>query len=500
MRTRIKQYTIFLGILGTIFLLANPVLSMSQEKYGCAYSICTKKPLESSKDRYCIFHASAEDKEEREFKEALKNYIENIKAKDLDYNFMGFIFKGDIYFEVTLFKNADFREAQFQRRTDFGSAEFQGDTRFWQTEFQKNADFREAQFQGHTDFGSAEFQQGADFRGVDFKEADFSGAKFQRDASFELAEFQGHTDFGSAEFQGDICFHLAEFQGHTDFGSAEFQQGADFRGVDFKEADFSGAKFQRDASFELAEFQGHTYFGSAEFQQGADFEGAVFRGGAHISPKFIKGEVSFVNATLENISLTPLNLDKNARIDFTGARLRNTKITREDIEGHIIQEQEKDLSGVKEIYLLLKNNFHTLGRYDDESWAFKKEKDMERKRYFHAESFPKPRWLLSWLWNLLHGYGEKPGRVVIFAGIIIVFCAFIFMIFGITTPQQVKSVPWRHFLNCLYFSTVTFTTLGYGDFRPRKGRSRLVAGIEAFIGAFMMALFVYTFARRIGGR
>ncbi|GAI81392.1 unnamed protein product, partial [marine sediment metagenome] len=54
--------------------------------------------------------------------------------------------------------------------------------------------------------------------------------------------------------------------------------------------------------------------------------------------------------------------------------------------------------------------------------------------------------------------------------------------------------------DCIYFSTITFTTLGYGDFRPLEGWGRILAGSEAFIGAFMMALFVYTFARRTGGR
>ena len=56
------------------------------------------------------------------------------------------------------------------------------------------------------------------------------------------------------------------------------------------------------------------------------------------------------------------------------------------------------------------------------------------------------------------------------------------------------------FLNCLYFSVVTFTTLGYGDFQPAVGLSRFVVSLEAIIGAITMALFVYTFARRTGGR
>ena len=56
------------------------------------------------------------------------------------------------------------------------------------------------------------------------------------------------------------------------------------------------------------------------------------------------------------------------------------------------------------------------------------------------------------------------------------------------------------FLNCLYFSVVTFTTLGYGDFQPVVGLSRFFVSIEAIIGAFTMALFAYTLGRKTGGR
>ena len=52
------------------------------------------------------------------------------------------------------------------------------------------------------------------------------------------------------------------------------------------------------------------------------------------------------------------------------------------IENHILQEKMKQFSKAKEIYLLLKNKFHSIGQYDDESWAFQKEKDMERKSYY----------------------------------------------------------------------------------------------------------------------
>jgi voltage-gated potassium channel Kch len=47
--------------------------------------------------------------------------------------------------------------------------------------------------------------------------------------------------------------------------------------------------------------------------------------------------------------------------------------------------------------------------------------------------------------------------------------------------------------DCLYFSVVTFTTLGYGDFIPPP-ELRLVAAAEAFAGYLSLALVIAVFA------
>ena len=48
----------------------------------------------------------------------------------------------------------------------------------------------------------------------------------------------------------------------------------------------------------------------------------------------------------------------------------------------------------------------------------------------------------------------------------------------------------------MYFSVVTFTTLGYGDLVP-VGPSRVIAAIEAFVGSFTLALFVVVFVKKM---
>jgi hypothetical protein len=235
----------------------------------------------------------------------------------------------------------------------------------------------------------------------------------------------------------------------------------------------------------------------ATFEEDADFGNAIFSTGNKLNLK-VKGSgiISFEHTFLENIFLD-LDLDNGVLIDFTDSLLGNTKAQKKQTENHILQEKRKEFSQAREVYLLLKNNFHSIGRYDDESWAFKKEKDMERKSYFHFKS------LLKWLWscflNGLFGYGEQLDKVIISAIIIILIFTFLFMILGITNTS-IGVFTLKNFKDCIVFSFITFTTLRYGDLRPLEGWSRIFAGTEAFIGAFMIALLVYAFIRKARGR
>ena len=53
--------------------------------------------------------------------------------------------------------------------------------------------------------------------------------------------------------------------------------------------------------------------------------------------------------------------------------------------------------------------------------------------------------------------------------------------------------------NALYFSIVTFTTLGYGDITP-TAEFRLLAASEALVGVMLTGLFLFCLARRAFGR
>ena len=435
-------------------------ISLNKEtvkKNICPIKDCGRPIHKESK--YCIFHAGEKEKTEKEFIDALKKYIQETK-EDKIYNFRDFIFIGDIDFRNNLNIN-------YFKCVDFRNVVFKGGANFKNTIFEEDAVFKGATFKGVTTFESAIFKGGTLF----------DGATFYEDTNFWMVTFKEHVSFKGTTFKGDANFGVTTFE---------------------RFVMFMYTTFKRDTKFDSAIFQGRTFFVEATFEGNVSFDLATLPSGKKLNIKAKKkGIISFIYTKLENIFLD-LNLDEGVLIDFSNTLLRNTQIKKDQIEKHILQEKKKEFSEAQQVYILLKNNFHSIGKYNEESWAFKKEKDMERKSYFHFKSLHK--WLWSCFLNGIFGYGMQPSKVIISAILIITLFAFLFMNPGISNVVGIEEITSNNFFDCLYFSTITFTTLGYGDFRPLEGWGRILAGSEAFIGAFMMALFVYTFARRTGGR
>lgn len=100
------------------------------------------------------------------------------------------------------------------------------------------------------------------------------------------------------------------------------------------------------------------------------------------------------------------------------------------------------------------------------------------------------------IFRVISAYGESPLRVSATALIVILLCAAVYQYTGIMSNELQELT--HSFTTNLYFSIVTFTTLGYGDFSPPQGVARFVATIEAILGLFLMSLFLVTLVRRFG--
>ena len=99
--------------------------------------------------------------------------------------------------------------------------------------------------------------------------------------------------------------------------------------------------------------------------------------------------------------------------------------------------------------------------------------------------------LLSYLSGFTFGYGEKPLRVFTTSALVIFIYSIVF--------AHLNALSESGFRSALYFSLVTFTTLGYGDIVPNP-QFRLIAASEAILGLLLVGLFLFTLARRGTGR
>lgn len=156
---------------------------------------------------------------------------------------------------------------------------------------------------------------------------------------------------------------------------------------------------------------------------------------------------------------------------------------------------ETNILGAHESYRSVKHYFYSNGLYDAGSWAAYRQLTMERKHFFQKRD---PRYIPSFLMDLLSGYTEKPHRVIISSILIIAFFGVLYYLFSVPVYfLQNGGSGKAGFWDSLYFSFITFTTVGYGDFTPKPVIwFRLLACAEAFSGPFMAGLYIFTLTRR----
>ncbi|SEC56961.1 ion channel [Pseudomonas anguilliseptica] len=196
-------------------------------------------------------------------------------------------------------------------------------------------------------------------------------------------------------------------------------------------------------------------------------------------------------------------------VQLDGARLDNViwdRRLRQERQGSAHQRlgdteaARRCFEEAEETYRNLRLHLEKAGLFEQAGIFFHREMVMRRRQL--------PRYggrrLLSWLVDLFSGYGEKPLNVVLFSIALIVFCGLLYFLVGVQHTGQTLGLAlergWLANLDdlgdCLYFSVVTFTTLGYGDITPH-GLARPIAAFEAFAGSFTMALFVVVFVKKM---
>ena len=161
----------------------------------------------------------------------------------------------------------------------------------------------------------------------------------------------------------------------------------------------------------------------------------------------------------------------------------------------------------------MKENFRVNGQYEDEDLAYIEFKRCEaianlnddKSKSLLNKVFAYPKFYFQkYIFDFIGRYGTAPTRVLINAVITVFVFGIIYYIstaylpfFGTiesTLPQNLNH--FQEFWNSIYYSAITFFTIGYGDYFPH-GSLKFVAAFEGFSGVFLMSYFTVAFVRKI---
>lgn len=104
--------------------------------------------------------------------------------------------------------------------------------------------------------------------------------------------------------------------------------------------------------------------------------------------------------------------------------------------------------------------------------------------------------IFSWLYHWYCGYGERPLRALLISIFFIFTYSLIFYcckLIDYAKSSETNSIGW---FQSLYFSIVTFTTLGFGDIIPTHGIGQIVVAFEVILGYLLLGTLVAILIRK----
>ncbi len=214
-------------------------------------------------------------------------------------------------------------------------------------------------------------------------------------------------------------------------------------------------------------------------------------------------KANFKNANLHCANLKDCNL---LGTNFEGAKLENVQWDREIIQERAakketsLENQIDYYQQAEEIYRNLRRIAEYDGLFETAGYFFQKEMQMRRMK-MPMYSFKR---IFSKVVDFSCGYGERPLKIISLSILVIILFSVVFSFTGIYYEDKIQAISFDNsltqnllvFANSLYFSVVTFTTLGYGDILP-IGITKLFAAIEAILGGFILAIFVIVFVKKM---
>jgi uncharacterized protein YjbI with pentapeptide repeats len=477
---------------------------------------------------------------------------------DGDADFSGVTFGGEADFdEIVVEKDVSFENADFQTDAAFRGAAFKGgarslhdDARFVDAVFRGNANFRDAELR-YINFDGAIFERQAMFEETWYgTDGDFTNVLFEGEADFDEARFTEGVDFSESRFKQPAVFRGAEFRG----GAQHFEENATFEGVQFDDdADFDNAMFT-SANFTNTRFGGIIDFTGAAFSDEiafmaesintdtyVDFTDTSLREGRITQPEGRRVRYDLTDASLGDIVFDVVD-DGESRHDlldyvrfcntqfneFDGYEFNFSRYTeyldRNSWELHRFDENTAEYEYAREMtpeateitYLKAKIAASAAGyikaagefRVNRQRYARQKHLAIARDSSVNTRSRIKnvSRALENYFLGITCGHGMRFNRIAVVFLLTPMIPSFFYAFGGpafrtsagqivslsqLTTPEGLSLL-----YKFVYFSYMTFLTVGYGGVSPQGALAQLLAGVEVYLSVILGGLVLYALVKR----
>lgn len=324
----------------------------------------------------------------------------------------------------------------------------------------------------------------AHLEGGELMNANFVGA------FFEGAQLQG-ADFRNCNLE------VAHLNGAN-------LEGADLAGANFNRAYLLGA-FLNDANLDGANLEGasltlgrleraklrNAHLNGIELQ-GADLVDADLDG-AHLQGSNLNGAYLF-RANLSNANLEGACLVK---AHVQGANFRNANLECANVTGIDYNIKKKS---IKKYFSFKIDETKFLGcRVSTSYGSARFRRDAQDQDFLEELRLTKKGNIIYWIWLITCDCGRSFSRWSSWcAGFIILF-AFIYLFFPSEGAFKHVGHLWDIW-TCLYYSIVTFTTLGYGDISPLWDWAKFFVALEVVIGYVALGGLISILGNKVARR
>ena len=465
--------------------------------------------------------------------------------------FTGSTFAGAADFdEVTFGRDVLFDDTHFDQKASFRGVECRGgtallvdDASFAGAVFSDHVTFKRGRF-GYSNFTDAEFVDDAVFKRSEFTDdVLFDDVRFKGEADFDEVLFDGDSTFTNAVFAGTATFRGAIFNGGTNhieddavFREATFVGAVDFSDVTCTSAEFTEVAFKQSADFTDAEFTDSLRLKAMSFGDDTylNFTEATISEGRIVQPK--NGWVRFdlTRSTVGDVELSAENpTDERELLDY--ARFCDTAfeeftfsdhtdyLDRNDWNLHSFDDGtcpyefavEMTPDVVEKTYLRAKNSASAQSNVKAAGEFRVKRQQHARRKFFEiAADSSEPlltrgqnafRGIENLFLGISCGYGLRLYRITTVFALFPLFAGLVFALGGspfetgagqLAASELATSDGLRTLGLNLYFSYITFLTVGYGNIGPIGPGARFVSAFLVYMNVILAGLFLYALIKR----